>query len=97
MREGILTDYSQTLARGMKFMRMKVSRRDFAMSLCGLPAFAAARTEGPITGAWDESAAVYKMCLVGETVHWPKPDLDVPEEVRKINEGLADVERKHAA
>src|SRR5690242_4734947 len=73
-----------------------ISRRDFALSLCGVPlAFANAGGEFA-SMPWNQPATVAKVYLVtpGHT-HWPKPTLDTTAEIAEVEARLAEVQRKH--
>lgn len=72
-----------------------LTRRQFALSL-GCFAFRLRAAEGPqVQGPWSEPAVVHKVYLSGKELHWPKPTLDVAQEVREIEARLSEVERKH--
>ena len=71
-----------------------MTRRDFGLSLCGLPfALPAPAAEDM---PWSGPAVVRKVYLVGPRTHWPKPGLDVKKDVAEVEARLAEVERKHA-
>ena len=74
-----------------------LSRRQFGLSL-GLAPIArslhAAATE-PLP--CDEPAAVARVYLASERVHWPKPTLDVAQDVADVETRLAEVARRNAA
>ncbi|HZT31014.1 MAG TPA: hypothetical protein VFA33_14090 [Bryobacteraceae bacterium] len=73
-----------------------MTRRQFAISLCGIPLsvpLAAAEWESM---PWNEPATVAKVYLAGKPV-WPKPTLDVAREIAEIEARLGEVARKHAS
>ncbi len=74
---------------------MPLSRREFTLSLCSLP-FASSLAEDLQSGPWNEPAAVAKIYLASDTVHWPNTKLDVAKEVADIEARLAEVGRAHA-
>ena len=73
---------------------MPLSRREFTLSLCSLPLASAGQE--PITGPWNEPATIARIYLASDTVHWPRPDLDIPAEVADIEAHLAETGRAHA-
>jgi hypothetical protein len=81
---------------------MSLTRRCFAQTLCGLPLSSllrAAATDDFSDFAqmpWNAPATVARVYLAGQP-HWPKPTLDIEQEVRDIEANLAGVARKHAA
>ncbi|MCS7314103.1 MAG: hypothetical protein RMI94_05725 [Bryobacterales bacterium] len=77
-------------------MRTEIlTRREFALSL-GCLALRLRAAEGPqVEGPWSEPAVVHKVYLSGTELHWPKPTLDVQQEVKEVEARLAEVEQKH--
>jgi L-fucose isomerase-like protein len=80
-------------------MTTALTRRQFGFSLCGLPfssLFAAAAGEFD-SMPWNQPATVAKVYLASPTAaHWPKPTLNVANEIAEIEARLAEVQRKHA-
>ncbi|MCW5976649.1 MAG: hypothetical protein KIT09_01160 [Bryobacteraceae bacterium] len=74
-----------------------ITRRRFGLSLCGAAASPWLRAALPDSMPWNEPAALAKLYLSTPHVHWPKPTLDVPAEIREIEARLAEVERANAA
>jgi hypothetical protein len=75
------------------------TRRQFGLALCSLPLaslVSAEEAEEFAPGPWDGPATVAKVYLAAPQVHWPKPTLDVAQEVREVESKLAEVARKHA-
>jgi hypothetical protein len=71
-----------------------VTRREFGLAVCCLPLelrlFAAEQAAMP----WNEPATVARVYLAAPQAHWPKPDLDVSQEVREIEARLSEVARR---
>jgi len=77
---------------------MPLTRRQFSYTLCGLPfafPFKLAAQDTNIEGPWDGPATVAKVYLATRP-SWPKPDLDIPQEVAEVDARLAEVQRKNA-
>ncbi|HOL71928.1 MAG TPA: hypothetical protein PLP04_00365 [Bryobacteraceae bacterium] len=75
---------------------LPMTRRQFGLSLpaaASLTVPAAAQTSELMP--WDEPATVAKVYLASPEVHWPKPTLDVENEVAEIEARLAEVAHKH--
>ncbi len=68
-----------------------LTRREFGLTLCVLPAefrlVAAELAEMP----WNEPARVARVYLGAPQAQWPRPDLDLAQEVREIEAHLAEV------
>ncbi len=71
-----------------------LSRRNFNLCLCGaaLPALAEA---APESGPWDSPAIVRKVYFTSPQPTWPRPDLDLKQDVAEIEAKLAELQRKH--
>lgn len=74
-----------------------LSRRQFALSLCGFPFASAFSAQELQSMPWNEPAVVAKVYLASSTVHWPKPTLDVAGDIKAIESRLAEVKRMHAS
>ncbi len=74
-----------------------LSRRQFALSLCGFPFASAFFAQNFQSMPWNEPAVVAKVYLASNNVHWPKPTLDVAADIKAIEARLAEVQRMHAA
>lgn len=74
---------------------MDVSRRAFGLTLCGAPFSFIATGQETAAVPWNRPATVAKVYLAG-VPNWPMPTLDIPAEIKEIEAGLADVQRKHA-
>jgi len=73
-----------------------LSRRGFALSLCGLPFARLPLAADEFAGMeWNQPATVARVYLASPTVHWPKPTLDVAQDVAEIERQLAGVAAKH--
>ncbi len=72
-----------------------LTRRQFGLSLCGLP-FTLAAAEEFQGMPWNEPAVVAKAYLAtaGHT-HWPKPTLDIARDVAEVEAKFVEVQRKH--
>jgi len=73
-----------------------MTRRTFGLSLCGGPLSLMLKAQEAETMPWNQAATVARVYLAGKA-HWPMPTLDVPAEMKEIEDGLADVQKKHAA
>ncbi len=73
-----------------------LTRRAFGLSLCGAPLSLMLDAEQQPSAPWNAPAVVAKVYLAG-TPHWPMPTLDIAAEIKEIEAGLADVQKKHAA
>jgi hypothetical protein len=85
----------------MSFSVCGFTRRQFGLGLCALPLarLAAAEEEAPIAfkaTPWNDPAAIAKVYVAQPSVHWPKPTLDVAQEMKEIEANMAEVARKHA-
>jgi hypothetical protein len=77
---------------------LPLNRRQFGLALCGLPlspVWAAKEADEFASMPWNAPATVAKVYLGSARVHWPKPTLDLAQEVAGIEEKLAEVARKH--
>lgn len=73
-----------------------VSRRRFTLSLCGLPFAGLPLAADEFAGMeWNQPATVARVYLASNTVHWPKPTLDIAQDVAGIERQLAEVAAKH--
>jgi L-fucose isomerase-like protein len=82
----------------MNHLDCGLTRRHFGAGLLGLPflrmsALEAAEFEGM---AWNEPARIAKLYLAAPVVHWPRPDLNVDQEMKDIEVNMAEVAKKHA-
>lgn len=79
----------------------RLSRRQFGLSLCSLPfldlAAEAAEFAEFQAMPWNEPASIAKVYLASMALHWPKPTLDVPAEMKEVEARLAEVEKKNAS
>jgi hypothetical protein len=73
-----------------------ITRRQFGISLCGLPFSSALLAQEFQSMPWNGPAVVARVYLVGAIPYWPKPTLDVKAEIAEIEARLAEVGRKHA-
>lgn len=74
------------------------SRRSFNAALCGLPFWLQSRglAKDIANGPWSEPAVVAKAYLISKEVHWPRPDLNVKQEIEGIEARLAEVGSRNA-
>ncbi len=74
------------------------TRRQFGAGLLGLPFASLAALEAAEfeSGPWSEPAKVATVYLAATVVHWPKPTLDVDQEVKEVEANMAEVAKKHA-
>ena len=82
----------------MKKSSIALTRRQFTLSVCGLPAaFSAAEDAEEFKAMpWNQPATVAKVYLASPgVVHWPRPTLDVAKEVAEVEARLAEVQQKH--
>jgi L-fucose isomerase-like protein len=75
---------------------MDMTRRGFGITLCGAPFSLMMGAEEAARMPWNAPATVARVYLAG-TPQWPMPTLDIAAEVKEIEAGLADVQRKHTA
>lgn len=78
---------------------MSLSRRCFAQTLCGMHFSSLLRADEFSAFAnmpWNAPARVARVYLAGQP-HWPKPTLDIEQEVRDVEANLAGVARKNEA
>ncbi len=76
---------------------LPLTRRQFGISLCGLAsAIRADAEEWTASMPWNAPATVAKVYLGNDKVYWPKPTLDVKQEIADMEARLAEVARKHA-
>jgi len=81
----------------MKTATFPLTRRHFGLSLCGLPFGFAAAAEEFGSMPWNQPAIVAKVYLASpKVIHWPKPTLDVSQDVAEVEARLAEVQRKHS-
>ena len=73
-----------------------ITRRAFGLSLCGTPFSLMLDAQQQASAPWNAPAVVAKVYLAGKP-HWPMPTLDIAAEIKEIEAGLADVQKKHAA
>jgi len=72
------------------------TRRTFCLSLCGGPLSLMLNSQEAESMPWNQPAVVARVYLAGQP-HWPMPTLDIPAEIKEIEAGLADVQKKHQA
>jgi L-fucose isomerase-like protein len=76
---------------------LPLSRRQFGLSLCGLPlALSADEFSEFAAMPWNGPANVARVYLGGSVTHWPKPNLDLAREIASIEPEIAAVGRKNA-
>jgi hypothetical protein len=73
-----------------------MTRRTFGLSLCGAPLALMLNAQEAESMPWNQPAVVARVYLAGKA-HWPMPGLDVAAEIKEIEAGLADVQKKHLA
>ncbi len=75
-----------------------LTRRQFGLGLCGLPFTGLASEEMAEFRAmpWNEPARVAKVYVASMALHWPKPTLDLDQEMKEVEARMAEVARKHA-
>jgi len=73
-----------------------ITRRQFGLSLCGLPFATAWAAQEFASMPWNEPAVVAKVYLAAEKAHWPKPTLDAAADIKEVEARLAEVQRMHA-
>jgi hypothetical protein len=71
-----------------------LSRRQFGLSLCGVPFSSALLAQEFQSMPWNSPATVARVYL-GGAAQWPKPTLDLKAEIAEIEARLAEVQRKH--
>jgi len=71
----------------------ELSRRGFLMTTAAAPALAASPSgqDAP----WNSAAVVQKVYLSAKRAGWPRPDMDLKQEVAQIEANLAEFERRH--
>lgn len=75
----------------------ELTRRHFTLSLCGLPFSSSLfATDDFRSMPWNGPATVAKVYLATEHPQWPKPTLDIANEVQEIEAKLVEVQRRHA-
>ena len=72
-----------------------VTRRQFGLSLCSIPFSVASAAEEFESMPWNGPATVARVYLASSQVHWPKPTLDVAQDVAEVEARLVEVQRKH--
>jgi hypothetical protein len=73
-----------------------VSRRRFLLASAGLLSpFRLAGSDGAARGPWDGPAVVRKVYLGGPRAGWPRPDVDLQQDVAGIEARLAKLERSY--
>jgi hypothetical protein len=73
-----------------------VTRREFGLSLGGLSAAAPMAAAGdPGSAPWAGPALVKRIYLGIPQPTWPKPTLDVKQEMAEVESNIAELERKH--
>lgn len=73
-----------------------LTRRQFGVSLFGLPFPPAVLAQEFSNMPWNEPAVVAKVYLAAEKPHWPKPTMDVEADRKEVEARLAEVQRMHA-
>ena len=73
------------------------TRRQFGLTLCGASFTSVLRGAAPGPLPCDGPAAVARVYLTGEKAYWPKPTLDVSQDIAEVEARLAEVARKHAS
>ncbi len=74
-----------------------LTRRRFGLGLCGLPfaGLAADEFAGFRAMPWNQPANIAKVYVASTVLYWPKPTLDVNQEMKDVEANLAEVARKH--
>ena len=75
-----------------------LTRRQFGFGLCGLPLAGLASEDAAEFQAmpWNGPASVAKVYVASTVLHWPKPTLDLGQEMKEVETHMAEVARKHA-
>ncbi|MCC6861049.1 MAG: hypothetical protein IT158_20950 [Bryobacterales bacterium] len=73
-----------------------MTRRQFGLSLTALPFCSPLGAEEFGSGPWNGPATVAKVYLAGPQIAWPKPTLDIAQDIAEIEARLAQVERTNA-
>ena len=80
----------------MPIVHTPLTRRQFGLSLCALPlAIRSEAAEWAASMPWNGPATVARVYLSAPKVHWPKPTLDVAQEVKDVEAHLVEVARQH--
>jgi L-fucose isomerase-like protein len=72
-----------------------LTRRQFGLSVSSIPLSLASAAEEFGAMPWNAPATVAKVYLASPRVHWPKPTLDVAQDVAEVEARLVEVQRKH--
>jgi hypothetical protein len=74
------------------------TRRQFGLGLCALPFAGLAAEQAAEFQAmpWNDPAGVAKVYVASTVLHWPKPTLDLNQEMKDVEALMAEVARKHA-
>lgn len=77
------------------------TRRRFGLSLCGMPLLGLAKETDEWADfqkmPWNEPARLAKVYIAQAELHWPKPTLDLTQEMKDVEARMAEVATKHAA
>lgn len=74
----------------------RCTRRQFGLALCGAPLSVLVKAAPRDPLPCDEPATVARVYLAAERPHWPKPTLDVAQEIAEIEARLDQAVRRHA-
>lgn len=80
----------------MNYSSDAMTRRAFGLAMGGGPLSLMLDAREAESMPWNQAATVARVYLAGKA-HWPMPTLDVPAEMKEIEAGLADVQKKHTA
>src|SRR3974377_2440158 len=74
------------------------TRRQFGAGLLGLPFARLAALEAAEFEAmpWNDPARIAKVYVASTALYWPKPTLDLDQEMKEVEANLAEVGKKHA-
>jgi hypothetical protein len=75
--------------------RVRLSRREFGLSLCVAPALAVP-AQAAVDAPWDGAAVVKKVFVGVPKPTWPRPDLNFEQEMAGINANLDSLQAQHA-
>ncbi|MCX6624779.1 MAG: hypothetical protein NTY38_27700, partial [Acidobacteria bacterium] len=75
-----------------------LTRRQFGLGLCAFPFAGLAAGEVDEFGAmpWNQPASIAKVYVASTALHWPKPTLDLDQEMKDVEANMAEVAKKHA-
>jgi hypothetical protein len=79
----------------MSKAQFRMTRRQFGLALSAAPVMIPMARSVSIDAPWDGPAIVRKVFVGVPNPTWPRPDLDLNQEMSEINARLAELESKH--